>query len=259
MRCRLRSRPWRAPAPERSLILGWNRRAPIIIRQLDTYAPPGSQITVVANHAAAETQVPMLNDGINSKLVFQLADTTSRRVLEDLDVASYDHVVTLSYSDDLDAQSADSRTLITLLHLRDIAQRDRREFPIVSEMQDVRNRELATVTDADDFIVSEQLVSLMMSQVAENKDLGAVLQDLFDPDGAELYLKPAANYVTTGRPVTFYTVIESARRRGETAVGYRLHAQAHLPAQGYGVVLNPDKAQTVSLGALDKVIVLADS
>ena len=132
----------------------------------------------------------MLNDGINSKLVFQLADTTSRRVLEDLDVASYDHVVTLSYSDDLDAQSADSRTLITLLHLRDMAQRDHREFPIVSEMQDVRNRELATVTDADDFIVSEQLVSLMMSQVAENKDLGAVLQDLFDPDGAELYLKP---------------------------------------------------------------------
>jgi voltage-gated potassium channel Kch len=254
----IQSKPETAPTSERSLILGWNRRAPIIIRQLDTYAPPGSQITVVANHAAAETQVPMLDEGINSKLVFQLAETTSRRVLEDLDVASYDHVVTLSYSDDLDPQSADSRTLITLLHLRDIAQRDHREFPIVSEMQDVRNRELATVTDADDFIVSEQLVSLMMSQVAENKDLGAVLQDLFDPDGAELYLKPAADYVTAGRPVTFYTVLEAARRRGETAVGYRLHTQAHVPAQSYGVVLNPDKTQTLTLDALDKVIVLAD-
>ena len=61
---------------------------------------------MVANHAAAETQAPMLNDDINSQLAFQLSDTTSRRVLEDLDVASYDHVVTLSYSDDLDAQSA---------------------------------------------------------------------------------------------------------------------------------------------------------
>jgi hypothetical protein len=29
--------------------------------------------------------------------------------------------------------------------------------------------------------------------------------------------------------------------------------------QTYGVVLNPDKAQTLTLGALDKVIVLADS
>ena len=31
------------------------------------------------------------------------------------------------------------------------------------------------------------------------------------------------------------------------------------PGEGHGIVLNPDKAQTVSLGALDKVIVLADS
>lgn len=249
-----------APAtPERSLILGWNRRAPILIRQLDTYASPGSEVTVVANHAAAESQVPLLEEGLRSKLTFQLADTTNRRVLEDLDVTSYDHVVTLSYSDDLDAQSADSRTLITLLHLRDIARRQHRELAIVSEMQDVRNRDLATVTDADDFIVSEQLVSLMMSQVAENKDLGAVLQDLFDPNGAELYLKPAGDYVATGRPLNFYTVLEAARRRGETAVGYRVHAQAHTPSQGYGIVLNPDKARVIALRDVDKVIVLADS
>jgi ion channel POLLUX/CASTOR len=255
----IHDRPVNAPAPERSLILGWNRRAPILIRQLDTYAAPGSEVTVVADHAAAETQVPLLDEGIKSKLTFQLADTTNRRVLEGLDVTSYDHVVTLSYSDSLDPQSADSRTLITLLHLRDIAQRQHRELAIVSEMQDVRNRDLATVTDADDFIVSEQLVSLMMSQVAENKDLGAVLQDLFDPNGAELYLKPAGNYVATGQPLTFYTVLEAARRRGETAVGYRLQAQAHAPSQGYGVVLNPDKAQTLTLRDVDKVIVLADS
>jgi voltage-gated potassium channel Kch len=253
------SQPLKPRAPERSLILGWNRRAPILIRQLDTYASAGSEVTVVANHAAAETHGPLLNEGIKSTLTFKLADTTNRSVLEDLDVTSYDHVVTLSYSDSLDPQSADSRTLITLLHLRDIAQLQHRELAIVSEMQDVRNRDLATVTDADDFIVSEQLVSLMMSQVAENKDLGAVLQDLFDPNGSELYLKPAADYVATGRPVTFYTILEAARRRNETAVGYRLHAQAHAPTQGYGVVLNPDKALTLTLSDLDKVIVLADN
>ena len=33
---------------------------------------------------------------------------------------TYDHVIVLCYSDTLDAQEADARTLITLLHLRDI-------------------------------------------------------------------------------------------------------------------------------------------
>ena len=57
---------------------------------------------------------------------------------------SYAHVVVLSYSDELDHEEADSRTLVTLLHLRDIAERNGRSFSIVSEMLDDRNRELGT-------------------------------------------------------------------------------------------------------------------
>ena len=74
----------------------------------------------------------------------------------------------LCYSDSLDAQRADSRTLITLLHLRDIEERGGRDFSIVSEMLDLRNRALAEVTHADDFIVSDRLVSLLMAQISEN-------------------------------------------------------------------------------------------
>ncbi|MFD0591373.1 hypothetical protein ACFQZ4_01250 [Catellatospora coxensis] len=40
-------------------------------------------------------------------------------MLETLDVASYHNVIVLS-DDDLDALTADSRVLVTLLHLRDI-------------------------------------------------------------------------------------------------------------------------------------------
>ena len=64
----------------------------------------------------------------------------------------------------------------------------------------------------DDFIVSEHLVSLMMSQLSENADLFAVFTDLFDPEGSEIYLKPVGDYVVTGEPVNFYTVLEAARR-----------------------------------------------
>ena len=55
-------------------------------------------------------------------------------------------------------------------------------------MLDLRNRALAEVTHADDFIVSDRLVSLLMSQVAENAQLNAVFADLFDAAGSEIYL-----------------------------------------------------------------------
>lgn len=42
-------------------------------------------------------------------------------------------------------QEADAITLVTLLHLRDIAEKDETPFSIISEMLDLRNRELAEV------------------------------------------------------------------------------------------------------------------
>ena len=96
-----------------------------------------------------------------------------------------------------------------------------------------------------------------MSQLAENRELRGVFDDLFDEEGAEIYLKPAADYVELAREVDFYTIVESARRRGEVAVGYRLLEFADDPDRNYGVALNPDKAAPLTLSARDRIIVLA--
>jgi len=65
--------------------------------------------------------------------------------------------------------------------------------------------------------------------------------------------------VEKGRPVNFYTVVEAARRRGETAIGYRMRADANYPAKAYGVRTNPPKSESVIFGDGDKIIVLAES
>ncbi len=248
-----------APKPERTLILGWNWRAPSIINELDNYVAADSMATVVADFEQGEAEINRLCAGLkNQTVTYQVGDTTDRRTLDELKIESYKHVIVLSYSDTLEEQAADARTLITLLHLRDISQRAGQAFSIVSEMLDIRNRTLAEVTRADDFIVSDKLISLMLSQIAENKQLNAVFADIFDPEGSEIYLKPASNYVALGEPVNFYTVVEAARRRGEVAMGYRLQANAKNPEKAYGVVVNPDKSASVTFGALDKIVALAE-
>ena len=152
---------------------------------------------------------------------------------------------------------SDGRSLVTLLHLRDIREQSGALFSIVSEMQDVRNRVLAEVTRADDFIIGDQLVSLLLTQISENKALNAVFTDLFDPEGSELYLKPARDYVRLDHEVTFGTVVESARRRGEIAIGYRQPPAPGLT--GHGVVTNPAKSKLLRFTDRDSVIVLAEN
>lgn len=193
----------------------------------------------------------------NIVVAFREGETTRRTVLDELQLTQYAHVLLLSDSDRLDAQTADAHTLITLLHLRDLSAKLEHKLSITSEMLDVHNRDLATVTQADDFIVSERLVSLVLAQLAENRELNHVFTDLLNADGIEIYLKPIRDYVAIGRPLNFYTVVEAARRRDEVAIGYRLLRHAHDPAQQYGVRLNPVKSAPVTYDQEDRVVVLA--
>ncbi|MCL4507579.1 MAG: potassium transporter TrkA [Chloroflexi bacterium] len=246
--------------PERTLILGWNAQSCQIISQIDAYVAPGSEVQVVADVVEAEALTTCLSGELhNLRVAYKVGDTTDRTLLEALDIQTFDHIIILSYSDVDDTQKADALTLVTLLHLRRIAERCGHRFSIVSEMMDVRNRRLAEVTRADDFIVSDMLTALMLAQVSENKHLMDVFAKLFDAAGTDIYLKPAAHYVLPGQPVNFYTVVESARRRGETAIGYRLRAHANDITKTYGVVINPEKSNLVTFDEQDRVIVLAES
>ena len=89
----------RGQKPERTLVLGWNGRAPTMIAQLDRYVPPGSEVTVVASEGAG---LSTRFDGLGHQTVsLRAGNTTDRRTLDRLGVPSYDHVIVLSYSDEL--------------------------------------------------------------------------------------------------------------------------------------------------------------
>lgn len=245
--------------PEHTLVLGWNWRGGRVVHELDDYVLPGSEVLVIADRQSIEEDLQ--RDCINlqnQSVCFRPGDTTDRQMLEELDLGRFDHVVLLCYSDRLSPQQADARTMVTLLHLRDLADAHGYRYSIVSEMMDVRNRRIAAVTKADDFIVSDRLVSLLMAQVAENRHVNQVFTDLFNHKGSEIYLKPAGTYVRLGEPVNQYSVAEAARRKNEIAIGYRKAEAARDASQAYGVVINPAKADEVTFGERDKIIVLAE-
>ncbi|MBL8055406.1 MAG: hypothetical protein JNK29_01845, partial [Anaerolineales bacterium] len=75
----IRLSPAPAPAPERTLLLGWNWRAPAIINELDHYVAAGSAITVVTEAETAEAEIARLCPQTNQAVTFQAGDTTDRR------------------------------------------------------------------------------------------------------------------------------------------------------------------------------------
>ncbi|MFE5718813.1 CASTOR/POLLUX-related putative ion channel [Streptomyces erythrochromogenes] len=275
---------------ERLLLLGWNRRAPLVVEQLDEFVSPGTTLDVVALGDGATLRAAAEAAAARNRLevAFHSGDITDPDVLAKLDVPSYDSVIVIGETDretmtapepaaattapatatapdtappafaPEPGSATDDRTLVTLLHLRAIGEAAGCELPLTTEMSDDGNRLLAPARAGADFIVSGRLISLLMTQISESGHLADVFEELFRAEGSEFYLRPVADYVRTDREVAFATVVESARRRRECAVGYRLRARA-ATAPSYGVRLNPDKRQRVRFGEHDWVVVLAES
>ncbi|WP_030773645.1 MULTISPECIES: CASTOR/POLLUX-related putative ion channel [unclassified Streptomyces] len=270
----------RTPEAERLLLLGWNRRAPLVVEQLDQFVAPGSTLDIVslADVVRMRGAFGLAKPRSRLEVAFHGGDITDPEVLTKLDVPSYDRVIVIgetghepvphpapppAHAIDLrlapeTGTETDDRTLVTLLHLRAIGEAAGRELSLTTEMSDDGNRLLAPARAGADFIVSGRLISLLMTQISESPYLADVFEELFEAEGNELHLKPVVDYVRTDREVAFATVVESARRRRECAVGYRLRAEAAV-GPGYGVRLNPDKRQQVRFGENDWLIVLAES
>jgi len=134
--------------------------------------------------------------------------------------------------------SSDSRSLCAVLIIQDMMEKmyqlKKRKFasspePIkppcvpVSEILDTRTKSLLNVANCKGYVLSNQIVSSVMAQVAEEKDINVVLSELFSSDGSETYIRPVEKFVDLDEEDTlsFWDVALKARQYREVVVGYK--------------------------------------
>jgi len=245
------------------LILGWNENGHEIINNLFCYMHEESEILIAADNKNFENHTKTIQPkkGIIIKTVFVKCDTTKHAALEQIKPDTFDSILILGYLN-LGVQERDAKTLITLFHIRRIIERIieegnfNKETNIVTEISDDRNRKLAEISRAYDFIVSDNIVSSMVAQLSRAKELKRVFDILFDIGGREIYLNPIDRYIDHEVEVNFSTIIKSAANKKEIAIGYRKIDEADRPNK-YSIYLNPDKLKNIKFNSKDKVIVIS--
>jgi ion channel POLLUX/CASTOR len=240
---------------ESILVVGWNSLGPKILEQLDKYVAPGSKVHILFDPAYVKLTDIEVDDPERLEVGFEQGDTSLAETLHAvLSQHEFDHVILLCYRRGLSIAESDARTLMTLLQLRQMLREEwpDRRVSIVTELLDVGDVELGRVANPDDFIVSEQLVSLILSQLAENPELDPVFADLFDTGDSELILKPLSAYRREAPDESFAGFVAAARGHGEIAIGYKT-----LSGGRPEVIVNPPKSSLMPSGSDDQLIVLA--
>jgi hypothetical protein len=239
----------RDEAPIQVLIVGWSAFAPKVVHELDAFLAPGSHIEVCINGALADpgalSQVPLANVTMTVTMI----GDGPEHLLALSARPPFDQVIVLGYRDGLSVAEADSLTLLTLLTLRKVwPPHAMPRVPIIAQLLDQSNVELATSTGVDDFIVSDALASLMLAQLSQRRQMQAVFDELFDPGGAGVELQPAGRFVTD-QAVGYAEIVAAGAAQGVSVLGWRISASGE-------VVINPKKSRAVQLGADDQVLVV---
>ncbi|EFJ16608.1 hypothetical protein SELMODRAFT_50957, partial [Selaginella moellendorffii] len=273
--------------PEKVLFCGWRRDMDDMIMVLEAFLAQGSELWMFSEVPEHEREKKLLDGGLDPQLLFNIklvhreGNAVIRRHLESLPLETFDSILILA--DEALEESvvkADSRSLATLLLIRDIQSKRLpyketktvqirqagsshtswiREMEqasnksiIISEILDSRTRHLVSVSKIGDYVLSNELVSMALAMVAEDKQINRVLEELFSEEGNELYIRTAALYLYDQEELNFYEVMIRARQRHEIIIGYR-------PAAAERAIINPpNKAERRTWSIEDVMVAVAE-
>ncbi|XP_062026105.1 ion channel DMI1 isoform X2 [Rosa rugosa] len=268
--------------PEKILFCGWRRDIDDMILVLEAFLPLGSELWMFNEVPEKEREKKLTDGGLdisrleNIKLVHKEGNAVIRRHLENLPLETFDSILILADESLEDSVvHSDSRSLATLLLIRDIQskrlpyketkptslsafshsswiremQQASDKSIIISEILDSRTRNLVSVSRISDYVLSNELVSMALAMVAEDKQINRVLEELFAEEGNEMCIKPAELYLYDQEELCFYDIMLRGRQRREVVIGYRL-------ANAERAVINPSLKSAVRKWSHDDVFVV---
>ncbi|KAI3439337.1 uncharacterized protein J3R85_005093 [Psidium guajava] len=273
--------------PERILFCGWRRDIDDMIIVLEAFLAPGSELWIFSEVPEKDREKKLIDGGLdisglqNIRLVHHEGNAVIRRHLESLPLETFDSILILADESLEDSiVHSDSRSLATLLLIRDIQskrlpnkdtsstslrlsgsshsswisemQQASDKSIIISEILDSRTRNLVSVSRISDYVLSNELVSMALAMVAEDKQINRVLEELFAEEGNEMCIKPAEFYLFDQEHLSFHDIMIRGRQRQEIIIGYRL-------PNGECAIINPSEKSQLRKWSLDDVFVVISS
>jgi ion channel POLLUX/CASTOR len=243
----------RAGQKRRIVVAGWSTLGPRVLAELDDFLDSDTTAVLMLDPDLVDVEAvraSVQTNNIGIEIIEQGGgpEVVASRAAH----ASFHEVIVLGHRGEMSADDADARTLLTLLAFGQVRQADSLgKVRMVAELLDQRHAPLASISGADDFVVSDQLTSLMLAQLSERLDLKRIFDDLFDRSGASVGLR-SARVFQAEKATSYGQIVATASTLGESAIGFRRAATGD-------VVVNPSKSSNPNLTADDEIIVLAVS
>ena len=232
---------------------GQSTKFTLMLRLLDEYSLNGAEIMVAGSLPEEEgRKYTSRLECHNCTVNYTRMNRTEPEEVIALNPEYYDSIMVVSGKEPGKTdEKADSECIVTLLILKSIREREGTGWngTVVAEIRNPRNRRLASAAEIDDFVISNEVCSMMMAQLVKQKELGQVFEEIFDPSGCEIQLRCASGY--SHGP--FHELEMQGRSRREVVLGWLIGTGSDAV-----VTLNPPRDEEMPENRDCRVIAIAE-
>jgi hypothetical protein len=254
--------------PEKYLIIGWNSKTPIILREYANYLVEGSRVNLAIQDITGEVQAEIdkiAKDYPHIKMEAWQVNLDSVEDMVSLKLHEFNSISILAGRGE-NAEEIDAKTLTILLELRQIFKEYTAETgkkvitELIAEIINSEDTDLVIKAGVKDFLLTNQFVSKILAQVSQEPDVMSIYQELFGVEGSELYIKPISLYFPAEQidKLSFADCVLAAQNRDELCIGVKISSQAKNKDKNFGIDLVPSLDKQFNLTLRDALITLAE-
>lgn len=237
------------------LILGWSELGQQIIQSAIPFLDENSTLNFIYNESLVKSE-PKIEDYNIKTSIIKCPDNDQECIGKYLKEATYDIILILGYDDMYSQEVADTFAMMRNLYVKSILKQNEstENTRIVLHLNDGSKKNLISVeTEIEtesEFIVSDVLSSLLITQLADNPRLWSIFEELFSDSGLKINLKPLpdSQLFKAHESIIVEDLILTTIENDETFIGYVLNDK---------LFLNPPKKSSIINNSSLLVIVIS--
>ena len=236
--------------PKSILVLGWSKLGQQIFDKTIQFLGAGSKVSFLYRKDFVTT-IPNTENYSHEVSLIE-TNTNDQELLSNCLIANdFDIVLILGYDDYYSADVSDTYSMMKNLAVKKILETKKTSFStrIILQLNDGSKKDLISTNQESEFIVSDLLSALLITQLADNPKLWYVFEELFSNEGLKININHSDAYDPIKKEeISVEDLLVLALKKDETLIGYVENNQCYLNPNKSKIINDITKTELIVIG-----------
>ena len=236
--------------PKSILVLGWSKLGQQIFDKTIQFLGAGSKVSFLYRKDFVTT-IPNTENYSHEVSLIE-SNTNDQELLSNcLTANDFDIVLILGYDDHYSEDVSDTYSMMKNLAVKKILENKKTSFStrIILQLNDGSKKDLISTNQESEFIVSDLLSALLITQLADNPKLWYVFEELFSNEGLKININHSDAYDPIKKEeISVEDLLVLALKKDETLIGYVENNQCYLNPNKSKIINDITKTELIVIG-----------